>query len=127
VNFLEPVEQNLLDGPEKKKHREDQAGREDRRHIKAETDGHPDRSHNPDRGGCREAVDLVALPQDGPGAEEANSRHDLGGDSRWVCGTAKSLEPQPRKQARADSDEAQGFDPGRVAVELTLETDGDRE
>jgi hypothetical protein len=51
----------------------------------------------------------------------------LRGDAGRVGGAAKRLEPQGCKQAGANSDQAQGFDPGRMAVVLPLETDGDRE
>ena len=121
------MEQKLLDWPEKEKHRENQAGGEDPRNIEAETNGHPDCRHHPDRSGSGEAVDLVALPQDGARAEEAHSGHDLRGDPGRVGGTAKGFEPKPRKQARADSDKSEGFDSRGVAVKLALETDCDRE
>jgi hypothetical protein len=127
LNLAVTVEQHLLDGPEEEQHREDEEGGEDRCHVKAETDSHPDRGHDPDRGGCGEAVYLVALAEDGAGAEETDSSNDLGGDSRWVRGAAKCLEPQPREQARADTHESQGFDSRRMAVELPLETDRDCE
>jgi hypothetical protein len=72
-------------------------------------------------------VDLTALAEDGACAKEPNAGHDLGCDPGRVGGAAKGLEPQRSKQAGANSDQAQGLDPCRVAVELPLKTDGDRE
>jgi hypothetical protein len=40
-------------------------------------------------------VDLIALAQDGAGAEEPDARDDLGRDPRRVCGTPEDLEAQP--------------------------------
>src|SRR5258706_7448939 len=54
LNLLVSVEQHVLDGPEKKEHRQDQEGGEYRRHVIAEADGHPDWRHDPDRCSCRE-------------------------------------------------------------------------
>jgi hypothetical protein len=121
------VKEQVLDRPEQEQHRQDQARGEDRRHVKAEADGHPDGGHHPDRCCCREAVDLVALAQDGAGAEESNACDNLGGDSRRIRGALEGLETQSREQAGADADESKGFDSGGMAVELALETDGDRE
>jgi hypothetical protein len=71
-------------------------------------------------------VDLVALAKDCARAQETDSGDDLGGDSRRVGRAAKDLEPQSRKQAGTNSHKPEGFDSGRVAVELALEPDGDR-
>src|SRR5487761_562981 len=103
LNLPVPVKQQLLDRPEKEEHGQDEPGGEYRRHVKAETNGHPDCGHEPNRGRGGEAVDLVALAEDGARAKEANSRHDLGRDAGRVRGAAKRLEPQPREQAGADS------------------------
>jgi hypothetical protein len=121
------VEQLLLDRPEEEKHGEDEEGGEDRGNVEAEADSHSDRRHHPDRGRGGQAVDLAALAEDGAGAKKPDPCHDLGRDTGRVSGRAEGLETQPREQARADSDEAQGLDSCRVAVELTLEADGDRE
>src|SRR5258706_16105984 len=43
LNLLVPVEQHVLDGSAKEKHREDQRGPEYRRRLKAEADRHPAR------------------------------------------------------------------------------------
>lgn len=72
-------------------------------------------------------MDLVALAQDGAGAQEADPGHDLSCDTCRVGGAAKSFEPQPRKQTCADSDQAQRFDSGRMAVKLPLYPEGHRE
>src|SRR5882724_3936651 len=100
LNLLVPVEQHVLDGSEKEQHREDQRSGEYRRRVKAETDGHPDCRHDPDRCRRREAVDLVALAQDGAGAKEADAGNDLRRDSCRVCRTFESLEPETGEQAR---------------------------
>lgn len=126
LNLLVPVKQQLLDRAKEKEHRQDQEGGEYRRHVEAEADGHPDRRHDPDRCRCREAVDLVALPQDRARAKEADPGDDLRGNSCRVGGAAEQLEPESRKQAGADPDEPQGFDAGRMAVKLALEADRDR-
>jgi hypothetical protein len=121
------VEQPLLDRPEEDKHRQDQDRREDRRNVEAETDGHPDRRHHPDRRCGGQTVHLVALAEDGACAKEPDPCDDLGRDTRRICWGAEDLEPEPREQARPDADQAEGLDPCRVAVELALETDRDRE
>jgi hypothetical protein len=72
-------------------------------------------------------VDLIALAEDGAGAEEPNARDDLCRDAGGVGGRAKRLEPEARKETGTDSDEAQGLEAGRMAVVLPLETDEDRE
>jgi hypothetical protein len=51
----------------------------------------------------------------------------LSRDSGRVGGAAKLLEPECGKKAGADSDQAQCLEPGRVAVPLPLDADGDRE
>jgi hypothetical protein len=72
-------------------------------------------------------VDLIALAEYGACAKEPNAGDDLGRDAGGVGGCAKGLEPEARKEAGTDSDQAQGLDAGRMAVELPLETDEDRE
>lgn len=72
-------------------------------------------------------MDLTALAQDGPGAKESDAGDDLSRDARRVGGCAKGFEPERRKKAGADSDEAEGLDPGGMAMELSLYTDEDRE
>jgi hypothetical protein len=94
LNLLVPVEQHVLDGAKEKEHRQDQARGEYRRHVEAEADGHPDCRHDPDRCSCGEAVDLVALAQDGARAKEADAGNDLGRDSGRVSRTFENLEPQ---------------------------------
>lgn len=120
------MKQQRLDWAEEEKHREDEKSGEDRGHIEAEADRHPDRSHDPDRGGCRKAVDLVALAEDCAGSEETDSGYDLRRDSRWVCRSAKSLEPKPRKQTCADTDQPESLYSRRMAVKFALEADGNR-
>ena len=121
------MEQLLLDRPEKEKHGQDEDRGEYGGDVKAKTDSHSDRCHHPDRGCSCQAVHLIALAQDGAGAKEADPGYDLGRDAGRVGRGAERLEAQPREEARADSDEAEGFDPRRVAVVLPLKTDGDCE
>jgi hypothetical protein len=92
---LVPVKQLLLDRPEKEKHCQDEEGGEYRRNVKAKPDSHADRRHHPDRGSGRQAVDLVALAQDGARAEESNACHDLGGDTGRIGRRAEGLKPEP--------------------------------
>lgn len=72
-------------------------------------------------------MDLVALAQDGAGAKKADACDDLGCNAGRVGGGAEDLETKPREQAGADANQAQGLDPCGVAVELSLETNRDRE
>ena len=53
--------------------------------------------------------------------------HDLGGDSSRVRGTPEYLEPKPCEEAGSDADEGHGANTGRMAVELSLDADGDRQ
>ena len=69
---------------------------------------------------------LVALAQDCARAKEADAGDDLRRDSCRIRRTFESLEPESREQARANADEAQGLDAGRMAVKLALEPDRDR-
>jgi hypothetical protein len=121
------VEQPLLDRPEQEKHEQDEDGGEDGGNVKAETDTHADRRHHPDRGCCCQAVDLVALAQNGAGAQEADASHHLGRDAGRVGSGAEYLETEAREQAGANSDQAEGFDSRRMAVEFALETNRDGE
>jgi hypothetical protein len=121
------VEEKALDGAEKEKHRQDQQRGEDRRHIETETHRHTDRRHHPDRGRRGQPVDLVALAEDCARSQKADAGDDLRGDARRVGRTSEGLEPETRKQARADSDQSEGLDSGRVAMELAFETDRDCE
>ncbi len=68
-------------------------------------------------------MDLASLAEDRAGAQETDAGHDLSCDSGRVRRAAKGLEPEAGKQTRADSDQAQGFDPSRVAVELPFDAD----
>jgi hypothetical protein len=71
-------------------------------------------------------VDLIALAQDGAGAQEADACDHLSGDARRVGARAENFKPQPREQARANADETECLDACGMAVELALETDRDR-
>jgi hypothetical protein len=94
LNLLVPVEQHVLDGAKEKEHRQDQEGGEYRRHVEAEADGHPDCRHDPDRCGCREAVDLVALAEDCARTKKADAGNDLRRDACRVCRSFESLEAE---------------------------------
>jgi hypothetical protein len=91
---LVPVEQLVLDRPEKEKHGQYEDGGEDRRDVEAEADGHPDGRHHPDRSRGGQAVDLIALAKDRAGPEEADARYDLRGDAGRVGGGAENFEAQ---------------------------------
>jgi hypothetical protein len=121
------VEEPHLDRPHQDEHEKYESCGEDRRKVETEADRHPDGGRHPDRGCCCEAVDLIALAEDGAGAEEPNARDDLCRDAGGVGRRAKGLESEGRKETGTDSDEAQRLEAGRVAVELALEADKDRE
>src|SRR6267143_6245573 len=99
------ADESLLDRPDRDQHHDDESRRENRDHVVAESDGHADRSRDPDRSRGRQAVHVVALAQDRTRTEEPDAGDDLGGYARRVDGFPKSREESQRSEhARTDRD-----------------------
>src|SRR5438270_63640 len=98
----------------------------------AESDGHPQRSHDPDGGRRREASHVFALTEYRARPEEADAGDDLGGDTRRVDARPERwLEGNRCEQARAHRDQRHRAYAGRMSVVLTLrakdQTNGQRD
>src|SRR2546427_10908937 len=125
-----PLDQ-LLDATEAGEHGQHYECRSDALEVVPAAEGDADGSHDPDRGGARQAHDRPARVENRAGPDEADARDDLRRyagrvRARRDCSGARPHhgEREVRVQYRADADQNVGSESRGLSAELALQADG---
>src|SRR6266550_7842546 len=112
-------DESLLNRPDRHEHDDHENRSEDRDCVVAESNGHAERSRDPDRSCRGQPVNVIALTEDRARAKEPDARDDLCRDARRVDGFSKSRKESHRSEhARSDGDQPHGLDSGRMTSKL---------
>src|SRR5882762_5122557 len=121
-------DESLLNRPDRHQHHDHQKRGEDRDSVVAESNGHAERSRDPDRSRSGQPVNVIALTEDRARAKEPDAGYDLCRDARRVNGFSKSgKESQGREHAGPDGDQSHGLDSGRMTSKLPFNPESEAE